>query len=123
MLLGIVPIENIAWTPAPLAIEPNGRVIVPADCSLFARFQLERFAEPEPAPPPLPSPAHRGGGWRYRITPNSVRGAMQDGIGPGKITAFLEQASGQPVPPKLIAAIEAWSSKPSASGSRLSASG
>jgi hypothetical protein len=44
----------------------------------------------------------------YRLTPGSVSAALAAGIEREQITAFLERASRQPLPPDLVGAIDRW---------------
>jgi hypothetical protein len=88
--------------PALLRVDHNFYVQAPKQASLYDRFQLARFAELE-----------RYGEQRtiYKITPATVRRALQNGVTSDQITAFLARVTNNQTPLKVVETIRAWGSR------------
>jgi hypothetical protein len=86
-----------------LVVQPDGILLAPFNASRYERFQAARIADPEPLSPGKP--------YRYRIVPSSLAEARDQGIAPERVLAFLEEASGRPVPPSVRRGITRWSDK------------
>jgi hypothetical protein len=87
----------------PLVVQPDGILLAPFNASRYERFQAARIADPEPLSPGKP--------YRYRIVPASLAEARDQGIAPERVLAFLEEASGRPVPASVRRGITRWSDK------------
>lgn len=87
----------------PIVINGNGTISVPFNANRYHRFQVARLSEAEPVKAGLP--------FEYRLTPQSLDRAKQQGIEPDRMLGFLEKASGRPIPPSAKRAIQRWSEK------------
>mgnify|MGYP003618096200 CR=1 FL=1 len=87
----------------PLVVQPEGALLVPHNASRYERFQAARIADPEPFTPGKP--------YRYRIVPSSLAQAQEQGITPERMLAFLESASGRPVPTSVRRGITRWAER------------
>jgi len=85
----------------PLVVQPNFDVLVPAHASLYARFQLGRFAE------------QRGNDTAdvYRLTRRSLLAAAERGVDVDEIAKFLEEQTGRPVPQNVSATFYEWAGR------------
>lgn len=88
--------------PAYLRLDENFRVRVPAQSSLYDRFQLARIAILE---------QRENKRATYQITRASVGRALQNGVTPDQITAFLTRATNNQAPLKVIETLRTWSSR------------
>lgn len=86
--------------PPPLVIRPDFVLEVPAG-RRYERFQVSRVAEW----------LHIGDPSLYRLTPASLERARQQRILPERVVAFLEEATGGPIPPALRRALERWAQR------------
>jgi len=86
--------------PPPMSIRPDFVLEVPAG-QRYERFQVSRVAEW----------LHIGDPSLYRLTPASLERARQQRIPPQRVVAFLEEATGEPVPPVLRRALERWAQR------------
>jgi hypothetical protein len=95
-----------AGSPAspPVAVRPDFSVHVPPPASLYTRFQLERFAEPETPPP-------GEDGHIYRLHVGALGRALSRGIRVDQILAFLEQVSGGRVPANVAGQLQLWAGR------------
>ena len=82
--------------PDPVAVLADGGLRVPAR-RRYGRFQLSRVAQ---------FAAWDGASYIYRLTPRSLARAAQQRITVPRILSFLEEATGQPLPDTLRAAIQ-----------------
>jgi hypothetical protein len=89
--------------PIPIVVRPEGILQVPFNANRYQRFQTARIAEPFPLTPGQP--------YSYRLTPRSLNLAREQQITPDRVLAFLEQASGRPIPASTKRAIERWAEK------------
>ena len=87
----------------PLVVQPDGLLLVPHNADRYQRFQAARITEPEPVTPGQPYP--------YRLTPQSLAYAQEQGITPDRVLEFLAQVSGRPVPAGVKRAIVRWGEK------------
>lgn len=87
----------------PLVVRPEATLLVPHNANRYQRFQAARIAEMEPAQVGQP--------YVYCLTPHSLAQAQQQGITPDKVLAFLEKASGRPLPPSVKRAVERWAER------------
>ncbi len=81
--------------PLPLQFQPDGTVRVPT-ARRYERFQLSRIAQPVDQSVP----------GRYRLSPRLLLQARRRAIPLERITAFLTEATAQPLPPGVLRALE-----------------
>lgn len=79
--------------PAPIELRADGSLRVPTGRH-YERFQLSRIAQPIPGDPQ-----------RYRLTPRALNTGKQQRIPLQRVLEFLEEATGNPLPEALCAAI------------------
>ena len=84
----------------PPVVHADGAILVPHNGNRYQRFQVARVAEPQPLEPGQP--------YRYDLTPRSLARAIEEGIGPERVLAFLEKASDRPIPASVRRAVERW---------------
>jgi hypothetical protein len=84
----------------PIVVRNDASIQVPYNSSRFHRFQVARIANPQPVERDKP--------FNYRLSPRSLSGARDQGIEPERLKKFLEEASGRPIPPSTMRAIERW---------------
>jgi hypothetical protein len=96
-----VPHEVEALPSPPITISPEFYVELPAPVSLYVRFQLERFADLVREDPPC----------RYRLTADGLGRALSQNVRVEQVLAFLQQASGRPVPPNVAAQFRMWAGR------------
>jgi hypothetical protein len=99
-LLGLLSDEPEMPPSPPIIVSPDFRIEVPAPVSLYTRFQLERFAEPESTEP-----------YRYRLTVGSLGRALARDIRLEQILAFLRQASEDRVPVNVAGQLQLWAGR------------
>jgi hypothetical protein len=99
-LLGLAAGEERAWDAAPIRVGSDFGVQVPQPANLYARFQLERFADLEREAP-----------CRYRLGATSLARALAHGIRVSQVLAFLEQANRRPVPPNVVGQLRLWAGR------------
>jgi hypothetical protein len=95
-----VPAQEVK---VPLVVQPDALLLVPHNADRYQRFQAARITEPEPVTPGQPYP--------YRLTPQSLTYAQQQGITPDRVLDFLAEVSGRPVPTGVKRAITRWGEK------------
>ncbi len=95
------PAESPA-RPVYLRLDEKFRVRVPAQCSLYDRFQLARIATLEQREP------HRA---LYQITRASISRALKNGVTPDQITAFLTRVTNNQTPLKVVETLRAWGTR------------
>ncbi len=83
--------------PPPLSFRSDFALEVPA-ARRYERFQVSRVADW----------VHIGNPSVYRLTPASLERARQQRIPLERVIAFLEEATGNPLPPPLRTALERW---------------
>jgi len=88
----------LAAQPAPIAIEGELGLRVPRSASAYDRVRLERFARWR---------GRQGDDDLYRIEPESLWRALNSGVRPAQVEAFLQRASGAPLPPATAQALRA----------------
>ncbi len=99
-LLGLLPAAPEDLVSPPIIVHPDFRVELPPPASLYTRFQLERFTDPEPAEP-----------CTYRLTIGSLHRALARDIEVEQVLAFLQQASQHPVPANVAGQLRLWAGR------------
>ncbi len=97
-LAGTPPADDVL--DVPLVVQPDATLVVPFNAGRYQRFQAARISvarAPEPGQP-----------FRYRLTPDSLEQARDQGISPERILKFLEDASGRPLPASVRRGITRW---------------
>jgi hypothetical protein len=100
----------LAGQPAPISTQRqtylradnNFRVRVPPSASLYDRFQLARFAQLE---------RREEGRAIYLITRGSVHRAIKNGITVEQITAFLNRATNNQAPLRVVEMLRTWGAR------------
>lgn len=85
----------------PIVVRDDATLLVPFNANRHFRFQVARISEAQPVEPGKP--------FVYRLTPQSLDVAKQQGIEPSRVLQFLAKASERPVPASTHRAIERWS--------------
>ena len=88
--------------PVLFRINNNLQVRVPAQASLYDRFQLARFAELD---------LREANRVLYKITQASINRAIKNGVTPDQITAFLTRVTNNQIPLKAVEAIRIWGTR------------
>jgi hypothetical protein len=96
----LLPGEPESFLSPPIVVRPDFRIEAPAPVSLYTRFQLERFSEPESLEP-----------CRYRLTVGSLGRALARDIRLEQILAFLRQASEGRVPANVAGQLQLWAGR------------
>ena len=99
-LLGLLSREAESSPSPPIAVHPDLRVELPAPASLYVRFQLERFADVEGEEP-----------CTYRLTVGGLGRALVRDVRVEQVLAFLQQASGRPIPPNVVGQLRTWAGR------------
>jgi hypothetical protein len=86
---------------APMIIQPDFTILVPAEGSLYDRFQLERIATWQSS----------GQSYVYRITRDSLAHGLRQGITIEMVLAFLKRVSDGKVPQNVVSALRNWDKK------------
>jgi hypothetical protein len=86
---------------SPMVVQPDFTVLVPAEGSLYDRFQLERIATWQSSGEP----------YVYRLTRHSLAQGLRQGITIEMTLAFLKRVSGGKVPRNVISALQNWEKK------------
>jgi hypothetical protein len=97
-LPGEMPAEA---TPSPMVIQPDFTILVPAEGSLYDRFQLERVAAWQSS----------GESYVYRMTRDSLARGLRQGITIEMVLAFLKRVSDGKVPQNVVSALRNWDKK------------
>lgn len=84
----------------PILVQPDATLLIPFNANRYQRFQAARIGEP--------LPVEKGQPFAYRLTPRSLQLAQEQKITPDRVLAFLEQASGRPLPTSTKRSIERW---------------
>ncbi|HID62757.1 MAG TPA: hypothetical protein EYP49_08495 [Anaerolineae bacterium] len=91
--------EIPAPAPSPaITVQPDFTILVPADVSLYDRFQLERIAAWQSS----------GETYVYRLTRSSLARGLRQGIKIKMVLAFLRRVSGGRVPKNVASALRNW---------------
>lgn len=83
---------------ASLEISPNALISVSRHVSRYDRFQVARFTDWGAPHDPF----------EYAISKESMRAAIDQGIKPDHILAFLKRVSNQPLPAGVVKGLERW---------------
>jgi hypothetical protein len=84
----------------PLVVQVDGTILAPLNGSRYQRFRAARVGEMQPVEP--------GQAYAYRLTPQSLVSAQEQGIQPDRVLSFLEEASDRPLPVSVKRAISRW---------------
>lgn len=85
---------------AKIGITSNGRISVPRLTARSVRYQVARFCEWEEAK----SEAE----YRYRVTPASLKTALDQGLKAGQLLSLLAKNASGPIPPAFVKALQRW---------------
>jgi hypothetical protein len=120
--LGLALLGRADWPSAPdpearIQVDEQGVITVPPDLSRYERLQIARFAAWIDAPPPAPGlPGGREagqGGYLYRLTPQAIARAAEEGVTlPSHIVPFLQRLSGHSLPDNVLEMLQAWHEQP-----------
>ncbi len=81
----------------PIAVQPDGTILVPQEAERYQRFQVARVAEAQPVDKSQP--------FQYRLTPASLALSTEQGIKSERVLQFLAQASGKTLPKSIQRAV------------------
>ncbi|MEM7114149.1 MAG: helicase-associated domain-containing protein [Chloroflexota bacterium] len=87
----------------PMVVQAGGVVQVPFNANRYQRFQVARIADAQPLQPNEP--------FSYRLTPNSLDAAQEQGIDADRVLQFLASASGRTLPAGVKRAVGRWNEK------------
>lgn len=87
----------------PIVVHDDASLLVPFNADRYVRFQVARVADAQPVEAGQPFP--------YRLTPDSLARATEQGIEPQRVLKFLAESSGRPVPASTRRAVERWVEK------------
>lgn len=90
---------DIAEEKEPIRVFSNGKLILSPFTPRWLRYQIARFCVWE-------DETERE--YRYRLTPDSLRRAQQQGLHAPDLHKLLQHNSATPLPPALIQALERW---------------
>jgi hypothetical protein len=77
----------------------NGRISIPVQLPRSVRYQVARFSEWEPEKPDE---------YRYRLTPASLKNALQQGLKVSHLLSLLNKYTTSPLPPSFVRALTRW---------------
>jgi hypothetical protein len=106
--LGVAFLENQSLPTDPpgqpvyFRVDNQLQVRVPAQASLYDRFQLARFAE---------QLQHESKRTVYQITQASIGKALKNGVTPDQIIAFLTRITNNRIPLKVVETTRAWGTR------------
>ncbi|MGD8812923.1 MAG: helicase-associated domain-containing protein [Anaerolineales bacterium] len=83
----------------PILVRPDGSITVPRQSPFPTRYQVSRFCAW--LPPDESS-------YLFRLSPSSLGLAQDQGLSLQHIRTLLEEASGKPIPPRLLKALQRW---------------
>ncbi len=89
-----LPAEN-----TPIRAASGGRLLAPPLSPRPVRYQLARFCRWE---------GESAKGYHYRLTPESLERAAQQGLRPVHLLSLLKRYAAQPTPPDLLTALDRW---------------
>ena len=84
---------------APLQVNSDGRLRLPALTPRAVRYQIARFCQWEP---------ETQGEYRYRITPAALERARSQGLRTSHLVGLLRRHAATPPAPSLVQALERW---------------
>ncbi len=82
-----------------IQVHPDGSITVPRRSPLSTRYQVSRFCAW--LPPDEDS-------YPFLLSPSSLQQAQDQGLSLQHIRALLQEASGKPLPPRLLKALQRW---------------
>ncbi|HCC78592.1 MAG: hypothetical protein A2X25_09765 [Chloroflexi bacterium GWB2_49_20] len=77
----------------------NGRISIPVQLPRTVRYQVARFSEWEP---------DKKDEYRYRLTPASLKNALQQGLKVSHLLSLLNKYAASPLPPSFVRALTRW---------------
>ena len=94
-----IPPDDIPQENQPIQVSSNGTILVPPLAPRSIRYQVARFGEWE---------EKSGHFFRYRITPESLKKAQNQGLLVSHILTILKRGSQNHLPPSLVKSLERW---------------
>jgi len=88
--------------PAKVILRPDGLITVPRLAPPGVRYQIARFCAWE---------ARQSEAYQYRLTPDSLRAASEQGLQVGHVRAILTSASESELPQSLSRALDRWAER------------
>lgn len=88
--------------PLPTVVRPDGRITVPRQAALDIRYQIARFSMWEQLDDK---------GYHFRLTPSSLRGAIDQGLRFEHIIKLMQASSEREIPEALKRALANWSAR------------
>ncbi len=98
LLEGLAPKEFLEEN-ARLHVSSQGRIVVPRFLPRLARYQIARFCDWEEG---------RKDEYRYRVTPASLKRAVEQGVKVEQLLGLLQKHTAAPVPPAFVRSILRW---------------
>jgi hypothetical protein len=83
-----------------IVVQKDGIVLVPQNGDRYHRFQVARIGDA--------MEVEKGQPFRYRLSPQSLTSAREQGIKSERLLQFLAQASGRSLPKSIQRAVERW---------------
>jgi len=94
-----IPPDDIPQENQSIQVSSNGTILVPPLAPRSIRYQVARFGEWE---------EKSGHFFRYRITPESLKKAQNQGLLVSHILTILKRGSQNHLPPSLVKSVERW---------------
>jgi hypothetical protein len=108
--LGLLHGEPESQPSPPIVVRPDFRIEISSPANLYTRFQVERFADPSSSG--TSGQTLEGREVRiFHLTVGSLDRALARGIQVEQVLAFLQQASGRPIPPSVIRQLSLWAGR------------
>jgi len=82
-----------------LLVTSNGGLSLERFVPRAVRYQVARFCEWE---------AEKGGEYRYRVTPNSLKRAKEQGLKSDHLLGMLNKQASAPLPPPFVRSLQRW---------------
>jgi hypothetical protein len=82
-----------------LSVNSQGHILIPRQAPLDVRYLVSRFCEWN---------GLRRGIYHYRLTPNALTAAEQQGLTIRHLLTILKRHSSAPLPPNVVAGLERW---------------
>jgi len=98
LLTGHEP-QGIEQESSPVLISSSGLIDMEITTPRIVRYQISRFCE---------WVFEKNGLFRYRLTPNSLKNAGEQGLKPAHLISLLRKHGKSPPPPSLVRAINHW---------------
>ena len=98
-LLKDLPPHNLPDEDGKLHASANGRISIPIRLPRTVRYQVARFSEWE---------SFKNDEYRYRLTPASLRKALQQRLKVSHLLSLLNKYAAAPLPPSFVRALTRW---------------